>query len=299
MRRWFTIARKRLSRMSLVVLVGCIRTVASFLPFRLAVLSGGWLGSIAFYLLPRDRKRAMDNLTAVFPEKGPVWVRRTAKAMFVHLGKSLLEAVALTGDKIQALIEWRGLENLHGALLQGKGLVFVTGHIGNWEIMAGAVAAECPLSVIAAPIEPDAVNDTIIDLREKLGVRTIVRSRPGATKELIRVFREKRVMGLLIDQDTDVDGVFVDFMGRPAWTPSAAASMAIKFDAPVVFGYIERLPDDRHRITIEGPLDIEKTGNAEKDVLVNTAVLTKRIEKAIYRHPEQWVWMHRRWRRQP
>ena len=132
-----------------------------------------------------------------------------------------------------------------------------------------------------------------------MGVRTILRSRAGAAKELIRVFRENRILGILIDQDTDVEGAFVDFMGKPAWTPTAAAQMAIKFGAPVVFGYVQRGSDNRHTVTIEGPLELTRTGNDKEDIRTNTAMFTKMIENAILQNPEQWVWMHRRWRRQP
>jgi KDO2-lipid IV(A) lauroyltransferase len=166
-------------------------------------------------------------------------------------------------------------------------------------MMGAAVAAHYPLSVVAAPIEPPRLNDLIVSLRGRMGVRTIVRGMPGAARELIRVFKEHRVLGILIDQDTEVEGAFVDFMGRPAWTPTAAAQMAIKFGAPVVFGYVQRCKGNRHTVTIEGPLELVRTGNDEQDVVTNTALFTKAIEKAIRNNPEQWVWMHRRWRRQP
>jgi KDO2-lipid IV(A) lauroyltransferase len=113
------------------------------------------------------------------------------------------------------------------------------------------------------------------------------------------VFRENRILGILIDQDTDVESVFVEFMGRPAWTPSAAAQMAIKFGAPVIFGYTRRGKDNRHTVVLEGPLPLVRTGNIENDITSNTALFTKKIESVILQHPEQWVWMHRRWRRQP
>lgn len=299
MKQLRTRVRKRVSKVALVALVAALQWLSRALPFRLSVAFGGRLGSIFYYLLHRDRKRALDNLAAVFPDKSSAWARNTVHKMFRHLGKSLLEILTLTPQRIKSLVEWQGLDNLHAALVRNKGLVFVTGHLGNWEIMAGAVAAHCHLSVIAAPIDPEALNEMIVRLRAGLGVRTIVRSRSGAAKELIRVFRENRVLGILIDQDTDVDGVFVDFMGRPAWTPSAAAQMAIKFGAPIVFGYVQRLPDDRHRITIEGPLELIKTGQSDEDVRLNTAAFTKRIEAVVKNCPEQWVWMHRRWRRQP
>ena len=181
--------------------------------------------------------------------------------------------------------------------LIGYALLMLTRRVDHMN--AAAIAAHYAVSVVAAPIEPEAVNAQIVDLRSRLRVKTILRNRPGAAKELIRVFRENRTLGILIDQDTEVEGTFVEFFGRKAWTPTAAAQMAIKFHAPVLFGYIHRGPDDRHRIVIEGPIELIRTGDHGEDIKINTARFTTMIEQAIRMHPEQWVWMHRRWRRQP
>ncbi len=291
--------RKRLSRFLLIVVTKTLSLAGRLLPYPLAVAAGGMLGRLFYHLLPRERKRALAHLSLAFPDRESTWIKRTARKTFVHLGKALMETVAITPRRMTAVVSTQGLENIQTALDQRKGIVYVTGHIGNWELMAGTVARSFPVSVVAAPIEPEPVNDMIVRLRAAMGVRTILRSRPGAAKELIRIFRENRILGILIDQDTDVEGAFVDFMGRPAWTPTAAAQMAIKFEAPVLFGYIQRTDDDRHTITIEGPLVLARSGNDEEDIRTNTAMFTKKIEEVIRRNPEQWVWMHRRWRRQP
>ncbi len=291
--------RKWLRRLSLKWIVRLIRFCARLLPYRLGVWTGGMLGAIAFYVLPRERKRALQHLTLVFHEKGDAWVRRTARRCFMHLGKALLEAMLMDTVRLARIVDFQGEENLQNAIAQGRGVVFVTGHIGNWELLAGAVALRYSVSVVAAPIEPEEVNDMILGLRVGLGVRTILRGKPGASRELIRVFKENRMLGILIDQDTDVESVFVDFMGMPAWTPTAAVSMALKFGAPLLFGFIRRIEKNRHLITVEGPLELMRTGDDEKDTIANTAMLTKKIESCILEDPEQWVWMHRRWRRQP
>ncbi len=291
--------RKRITAVSLVWLVRGIRLFASMVPYRMGVSAGGAIGFAAYYLLRRERSRAVKHLEQTFQEKGTPWVHRTARRCFVHLGKALLEVMLMSPRHLDRFVGIEGEDNLRKAFEQKRGVVYVTGHIGNWELMAQKVACLYPLSVIAAPIEPEQVNDTIVELRARRGVRTIVRSRPGAARELIRAFKENRVLGILIDQDTDVEGAFVDFMGRPAWTPTAAASMAIKFGAPIVFGYIQRGESGRHKIIIEGPLHLTMTNDTEKDIITNTAMLTKKIEDVIRGNPEQWVWMNRRWRKQP
>ena len=298
---WVLQARKRISRLSLIWLTTLLRLFSLLVPYRLGVLAGGALGFIAYYLRPRERKRALSHLISVFGEKDGRWIHLTARRCFVHLGKALLEVMLMTPRRLSQVVDFPGEseKNLRSAMKLGKGAVYVTGHIGNWELMGNAVATRYPLSVVAAPIEPEQVNDMIVSLRAGMGIRTILRGRTGASRELIRIFKEHRILGILIDQDTDVDGTFVDFMGKPAWTPTAAAAMAIKFGAPLIFGYIKREADNRHTVHLEGPLDLISTGDREQDIIANTAMLTKKIEDVIRNNPEQWVWMHRRWRRQP
>jgi len=296
---WALKTRKWITRISLIWLARLIKAFALILPYRAGVRAGGVLGFFGYYLLHRERKRAIMHLSQVFGDKDRSWIRRTARRCFQHLGKSLLEVILISPVRLEQIISIRGEENLRAAMDQGKGAVFVTGHIGNWEMMGHAVSARYPLSVVAAPIEPEQLNDMIVSLRARMGVRTILRGRQGAAKELIRVFKENRVLGILIDQDTDVESAFVDFMGRPAWTPTAAASMSLKFGAPVIYGYIHRDNRNNHMITIEEPVRMIRTGNDSDDLVANTAMLTKKIEDSILRNPEQWVWMHRRWRRQP
>jgi KDO2-lipid IV(A) lauroyltransferase len=298
MSSWQTRTRKRFSRLFLIVFTRTLSLAARLLPYRTAVAAGGLLGSLVYVLLPRERKRTLSHLAIAYPDQDRQWLARTARGTFVHLGKALLEAVAMDKPRLGAQVSFQGFENLTRAMAIGKGVVYFTGHIGNWELMAGAVAQTYSVSVVAAPIEPEPLNAMIVGLRASRGVRTILRGQPGAAKELIRVFRENRILGILIDQDTDVEGAFVDFMGRPAWTPTAAAQMAIKFDAPVIFGYARREADGRHMVTLEGPLSLIRTGNDEADNKANTAMFTKMIEDVVRRNPEQWVWMHRRWRRQ-
>jgi KDO2-lipid IV(A) lauroyltransferase len=299
MRRRAARAGKIGRRVSLVAITKTVALVARILPYKLAVAAGAVLGYLSFALIRRDRERAMAHLALAFPERPAEWVSQTARRCFMHLGRSLVEALVMDRRRLDAVVEFRGQDKIAEALRGGKGAVFITGHIGNWEVMADAVAVRFPLSVVAAPLEPEAINDMIVRLRDRMGIKTIVRGKQGAVKELIRSFKENRILGLLIDQDTDVDGAFVNFFGRPAWTPTAAAQMAIKFGAPVVFGYIHRENSGHHCIEIDGPLEIVRTGNDAEDIIQNTALFTKRIEEAVMRHPEQWVWMHRRWRRQP
>jgi KDO2-lipid IV(A) lauroyltransferase len=299
MSTWPVKARKLIDRLTVLWAIRLVLLLSKVLPYTVGVRLGGCLGGLGYYLLPRERKRAHEHLTLTFGDRPRSWIARTARACFVHLGKSMLEMMLISAGRLPEIARFEGLENLEKAMAQGKGVIYVTGHIGNWELSGGVIASRFPLSVVAAPLEPEPLNDLVVGLRNRIGIRIILRGRPGSSRELIRVFKENRILGLLIDQDTDVEGAFVDFLGRPAWTPTAAASMAVKFGAPVVFGFARRDRHNRHTVTIEGPLELIHTGNAEQDIIANTALFNRKIGDRILQEPGQWVWMHRRWRKQP
>lgn len=300
---WAVKLRKQISRVAVIWLVRSLWLVSRIMPYRFGLWSGAVLGSLTYVALRRERNRALAHLRLAFPEKDAAWILRIARGSFIHLGKCVFEVMLMTPRRMSKMTAaFHGEENLRKAVAQKKGVIYVSAHIGNWELLGGILATRFPDTMvigIAAPIEPPPLNDMIIMLRARMGSQTLLRGMPGASRELIRVFKENRILGILIDQDTDVDGAFVDFMGRPAWTPTAAASMAIKFGAPMTFGYIQRGTDNRHTVYLEGPLDLIKTGDRDQDIIANTAMLTKKIEAVIRKKPEQWVWMHRRWRRQP
>ena len=146
---------------------------------------------------------------------------------------------------------------------------------------------------VARPLDEPRQQRLLAGLRERFGTPTIERGGDGAVRQLLNTLRRGGALGLLIDQDTKVEGVWVPFFGRPAFTPVGAAKIALKQRAAVVPVFIERLPDGRHLARYHPPLDLPN------DPREATALMTAKIEEQIRRHPEQWVWMHRRWRRQP
>jgi KDO2-lipid IV(A) lauroyltransferase len=116
---------------------------------------------------------------------------------------------------------------------------------------------------------------------------------------MLRSLRHNEAIGMLIDQDTDVPGVFVDFFGRPAWTPSGLAALALRTNAAVVLALDCRLPDDHHEVVVKGPIELIRTGNKDNDILENTRRISLMIEEHIRAYPDQWVWFHERWKTQP
>lgn len=284
----------------IMVLVRILNLAVKLVPFRAGLKLGASIGTLAFLILRKERRRALDHLRIAFPDRDDAWLGRTARASFTNLGISLVEMLKITPERAEGMVDAPGMSEKVGPVLAtGRGAVWVTCHLGNWELFAHYVAKRYSLTVVAAPIEPPSVNRFVVERRAARGVTTIVRGSPGAARELIRVFRENRLLGILMDQDTRVEGAFVDFFGKPAWTPTAAAQMALKFDVPVLFGYMLRGADGRHTVTVEGPMRMPRTGDHQADVVAGTALLTRMIEDAVRCHPEQWVWMHRRWKRKP
>jgi KDO2-lipid IV(A) lauroyltransferase len=179
-------------------------------------------------------------------------------------------------------------------------VVFVTAHAGNWELLGALVAGRgFPVTVAATPVYDDRLEQILVAARAAHGVETISRGSATAARQLLSALRRNALLGLLIDQDTDVDGAFVPFFGRPAYTPTGAAALALRTGAAVVCGFLVREGALRHRMVVEGPVNLVRTGDHERDVVENTALLTGLIERHIRAYPEQWVWFHRRWKRQP
>jgi KDO2-lipid IV(A) lauroyltransferase len=182
---------------------------------------------------------------------------------------------------------------LEDALAKKRGVVFVTGHFGNWELLARTLAKlGYPISTVAKESYDPRFTTQIDRFRSDAGVQVIWRGSPGAPSAVLRALKQDRAVGFLIDQDTAVPSAFVPFFGRSASTPIGAAALALRAKAPVVVGTIHRTPNGRHVIDIKAcpiPSDVEKA----------TALMTSHLEARIRRHPSQWVWFHKRWNTKP
>jgi KDO2-lipid IV(A) lauroyltransferase len=225
--------------------------------------------------------------------------------MFVHLATCAMELLALRWyrGRLDTYVAFATPGHLEEVLARGRGAVAVTGHLGNWELMAQRVGSSgLPNAVIAKATADAKLNALIERFRAGGNVETLWREDPNTGRSIIRTFRKNRLLGILIDQDTRVQGVFVPFFGRPAWTPRAAADFALRFGAPVVVVTTHRRGPrrgDGHVIeTAEIPYDPMPT-DREAEVVRLTAACSAALEAAIRRHPAEWVWMHERWKRQP
>jgi KDO2-lipid IV(A) lauroyltransferase len=281
--------------------------LGAVLPFRLVWAVGGLIGQVAWWVGRSDRELALAHLAFAFPEKSDEERRAIARATFLHYGHGAAEAAQM--PRIDRTLEryvgfaGDGEAMLRGASQAGKGFIFVTGHLGSWELLARRIVrAGVPAIVIAARSWDRRLDDMVEAFRMRGGVPTLFREDPGGGRKLLRSLREGMALGILIDQDTKVQSVFVPFFGHLASTPRAAADLALRFGCPVFVGWSRRRgpkAGDGYVLEVEpvtfDPAPVDK----EAEALRITAHCTARMEQAIRVAPEQWVWMHRRWKTKP
>jgi KDO2-lipid IV(A) lauroyltransferase len=245
-----------------------------------------------------ERKKALESLAVAFPGRSAAELEALARACFVHLGRMMLELVCVEqiDRAISGWVDWPAEDRavLDQALAAKKGVVFVSGHVGNWELLARTVSlAGYPCQTIAKETTDPRLTRLIERFRESSKLKSIWRGKDGAAKAMLRALKQGEILGLLIDQDTDVQSLWVPFFGKPAKTPRAAADLALRTGAKVVLGFCQRR-EGRYRLSMR---EVSAEGlEGEDGARVLTERLTAGIEEAVRTAPEQWVWMHRRWK---
>jgi KDO2-lipid IV(A) lauroyltransferase len=292
---------KKILRQAYFILAFIFSKIVLLLPYKISVKSGGLLGLAAYYLVAGSRNITEENLAQSFPDKSAAEIKSIARKVFFNQGKNVFELFSFPKFSLKDIASIAELGNesrlsMQEALGKNKGVLIASAHCGNWEMMGASLSANgFPINVIARRIYIDGLNRMLVSFRNKKNVNVILRSGRNAAKEILRSLRNNEAIGMLIDQDTRVPGVFVDFFSRPAWTPSGLAVLALKTGASVVLALDVRLKDDRHKPVVTGPFDMINTGNFDEDVRRNTQLITAKIEEHIRKYPEQWVWMHQRW----
>ncbi len=272
-------------------------------PAGLALVLGEALGGLFFEMDRRHQRVALDNLRIAFGrEKSDSQLKQVARGSYRHLGRSLVElarADRCTGEQLMESIRIEGLDHFLEAHKRGKGVLYLTAHLGNWEMMALAQSLKgYPMGVVARPTANPLLDRLLVKLRTRWGNRVIQKG--GAIRESIRRLRSGETLGFLLDQNAAPEqGVFVNFFGRPACTHKTLALLAMKTGAAVLPAFTYRRSDGGHQIIIEPPVPLVDTGHPERDVVTNTQSLTSIIERYVRSHPEQWLWVHRRWKSQP
>ncbi len=279
--------------------------IISFLPIRLSVRLGGFLGKLAYSLAGKNRRISISNLKFVFgKEKSASEIRTIAKQVFINLGETLAEIACLpkiNRSNIHDFVEGEGIDRLDRVLKKGKGAIILGSHFGNWELMAayGPIARGYKISVIGRRIYYEKFNELIVKLRENSGLKVIYRDDKSLLKKVVKALNNNEIIGIVPDQDVKgVDGVFVDFFGKLAYTPTGLVNIAL-FTGATVFPCFLVRGKNKHKIIVEEPIQFEVTGDKDRDILVNTQKWSKVVEGYIRKYPEQWVWIHRRWKTRP
>lgn len=275
-----------------------VAAAARLLPMG-AVLGAGTLLGRAFHAADRGHRRlAVANLRRAFPLRSEAECRAIARDMFEHFGRLLLVLLkfsTMRPEEMLACVEFEGEERVRAAQAQGHGVLLFTGHFGFWEINAlvhGLVLE--PMAVLARPLDNPLLHDLLERVRRATGNSVIYRR--GAIRRVLRALDSNQAVAVLIDQHIQTaDAVTVDFFNRPASTTSALAALALRTGAPVVPVFALPLPGGRFRMVYEHPVDPPRPGDPDA-VREFTQRCTDVLEMYVRRHPQLWLWMHRRWR---
>lgn len=274
--------------------------VVRILPRRLSLKFGVWLGILTYWLMPSRRRMADRNMQLALPEMPESERHEKVRKVFEQTGMSGVEMLRLDmfqpqSDDLENYFDLVGTDYLREAYALGRGVLFLTGHVGFWEVGNYAIPEQgFPFDVVAKPMKNPLADTYITKLREFNGAR-VIDSKKGA-RRILKSLQEGHGVAILLDQHISPPGaVQVDFFGRKAFTTTAITNMAMKYQVPVVPVFVHRLPGYRYRITCDKMMILEN-GDDPDLIRKNTQLLTDRIEAAVREDVTQWFWMHKRWR---
>ncbi len=277
--------------------------LARRIPFRYLHSLGARIGGLSFYLLRKRKGIALENLRLAFGQtRSENELKEILKASLKNLGKGLLEVLRyyfLPPHFVAGLFDIEGEENLKEALKQGKGVIALSAHLGNFMIIgAKFVSQNYPLNyVIRLPHERN-IARFIESILNKVHVGLIPdRPRIACVKKSLECLRRNEILFIQLDISAIDSRVSVEFFGLPVATYTGPVIFSMKTGSPIVPMFIIRDSADRHKIIIDPPVELVVSGDREKDILLNTSRLSKIIESYVSRYPEQWFWLHRRWKR--
>ena len=272
------------------------------LPRRALLAVGRGLGSFVWGVVRFRRQVVLGNLRAAFgAERDEAWLQDTARGFYRGLGMMLVEFLAAghrDREDLERNVRMDGREHIDAVLAAGRGAVFMSGHFGNFEIMLPrAAVAGYPVHGIVKPQSNQLIDAFYNRIRAREGVGLIRTG--GAFQGALDVLSGGGFVGLLGDQDAGSKGQFVEFLGRPASVNRGPARMAVKAGCPIVMVFVSRQPDGSHVLRVEPPLEIDPAWDEEEAVVRLTELHTARLEAAVRAEPDQYYWIHRRWKTRP
>jgi len=297
--------KNRFRRRLLYRLALFIRFLFRKLPSSWGIAIGAFLGKVTFWALRKERRKTLEHLTLAFgKEKTPREIFEIGESVFRNLGRTVGELIyfpAIHEKTIDAWVAFEGLSKLDSVLQKGKGGIILVAHFGNWELLARALSLKGYGGIIITrKVYDERFNRLLSDIRQTEGIEFL--DREESPKEMLRTLHQNQFLGILADQDIDsVDGIFVPFFGKEAYTPVAPARFAMTTGAPIIPCFMLREGEGKHRLVVEDPLWPPNGSDQNKEEAVNR--LTEQwmavTESYIRRYPDHWVWMHRRWKTRP
>jgi len=271
------------------------------IPKSIICLLGNLLGILIYYIDFPHRRIVKRNLKFAYPEWKDEEICKVSKRIFLNLGITIFEILQMaffSKEDFLRSIRIKGEEHLHDAVEAGKGIIIISAHLGNWE--AASLFAPCyfrnPVTVVARNIESGFVNRRMIKFRSRFGNSVI--DKEGALPEMMNTLRNGKILALLIDQGTKrSEGVELLFFGKKVTVTPAAAMLALRCKSPVIPVFCVREDDRKLTIIIEPPVQLIRTNNLREDLKTNAQIMTDIIEKAVRKYPDQWLWLHKRWKR--
>ncbi len=271
-------------------------------PRRTAIKITQGIGQLSFRLASKSKKRIEQHLTKAFgKEKSSKEIKELTKEVFMHSFTAAADYVRLplmTTDEINSLIKVDGIRHLEKAYAKNRGVIMLSAHLGNWELLGIWVAKNgFPAAAIGARIRNPYLEKLVMKFRRQCGLKNIKRG--NDTREIIKALRLGQGIGLLIDQSTKVQGEFVNFFGLPAHTATAPYRLAKKFGSPIIPVFIHLHKDYTYHIEFLEEIKLHNTGNETQDTIDTLQDCSTVIENIVRKYPEQWSWIHRRWKKQP
>jgi KDO2-lipid IV(A) lauroyltransferase len=294
---------------------GAVKDAVEYAAALALLKSFGWMPRFAAYpaaeivaalgyrLAGRQRRAGVRNLQMAMPELSDEKRQEILRGTFSNLGRLLVEFSHfpdLNKNNIAQHVIYEGLEHYENAVKRGQGVIFLTGHFGSWELSCFAHSLYGhPMKFVVREID-NAKVDRLIAFYRGLAGNTAIEKK-HASRDILRALRNNETVGILVDQNTTRDeGVFADFFGIPASTTPAIATLALRTGAAVVPGFLiwdRKLA--KHRLHFDAPMELIHTGDAARDVAENTQAFNAVLEKMIRQYPDQWLWIHRRWKTRP
>ncbi len=292
---------KRIKRELTYYLVRIILFAIQLIPRDIALVWAGYLGKLAYHLLGKYRNITINNLTCAYKdEKSIDEIKEMARQVFINMGRNAVDVARydrINKNNIDQYIRIHNREKFDEAMRRGKGVIAVTAHYGNWEMLAAFFALKnYSAFIVGAPLYFHKFTELVERKRAEKGLNIITRGK-GSIRPILRALRSGGILALLSDQDSSkIESVFVDFFGIPARAPIGPVVLASRTGAALMLVYIYLDNKGIHHIVIEDELELIKTDNKQEDIQINTTRYTLILEKIIRRNPTQWAWIHERWK---